>query len=80
MKFVNIHYFALLRDCAGKESEQLEVSCHNYGELYTLLAEKYGFVLPATMIQVAVNDEFSSLDCAIEDAAKIVFIPPVSGG
>lgn len=80
MKSINIQYFALLRDQAGKEFEQLSVACKTYAELYQLLQDKYHFTLPLKMIQVAVNDEFSHLERDLEEGARVVFIPPVAGG
>lgn len=80
MKSINIQYFALLREEAGKEKESLSVPCKTYAELYTQLQEKYKFTLPISMIQVAVNDEFSHLNHEIAEGARVVFIPPVAGG
>lgn len=80
MKSVSVQYFALLREEAGKDLEEISVPCLTYGELYTHLREKYQFTLPLEMIQVAVNDEFSSLTSLITAGERIVFIPPVAGG
>jgi molybdopterin synthase sulfur carrier subunit len=80
MKSVEVRYFALLRELAGKEREILKINCETYGELYCQLADRYSFSLPLAMIQVAVDDEFSQLDQPISDGVKIVFIPPVAGG
>ena len=80
MKSIKIRYFASLRESAGRESEDLEIECATYGELYTHLASKYRFILPVKMIQVAVNDAFTKLDALIEDGTTVVFIPPVAGG
>ena len=80
MKSINVQYFALLREQAGIEKEQLSVPCKTYGELYLHLKDKHHFTLPIEMIQVAVNDEFSVLNQEILDGARIVFIPPVAGG
>lgn len=80
MKSVNIQYFALLRDQSGKDQESLSVPCRTYEDLYRHLQEKYSFTLPAKMIQVAVNDEFSQLHQEITEGARVVFIPPVAGG
>lgn len=80
MKLINIHYFALLKDQAGKEQESLEVELNTYRELYLYLANKYQFSLEDKLVQVAVNDEYSSLDSTISHQAKVVFIPPVAGG
>jgi molybdopterin converting factor subunit 1 len=80
MKSINVQYFALLREQAGLEKEELTVPCKTYGELYQLLQEKHNFTLPLEMIQVAVNDEFSHLNHEITEGSRIVFIPPVAGG
>lgn len=80
MKSVNVQYFALLRDQAGKDSETVQVECKTCADLYTELSGKYQFTLPLKMIQVAVNDEFSKLNQEITDGDRIVFIPPVAGG
>jgi sulfur-carrier protein len=80
MKSVRIRFFALFREQAGIEQESVTVDCQTYSELYTWAAEKYGFTLPAEMIQLAVNDEFAPLDQKIQEGSQVVFIPPVAGG
>lgn len=80
MSLINVHYFALFREKAGKDQEELTHNVSTYSELYQNLSLKYGFNLPADMIQVAVNDEFASMSDVIVPQSKIVFIPPVAGG
>jgi molybdopterin converting factor subunit 1 len=80
VKSVNIKYFAQLRELSGKNDETINVDVETYGELYSFLASKYNFPLPQSMIQIAVNDEYSTFGAPIEANARIVFIPPVSGG
>jgi sulfur-carrier protein len=80
MSSINIHYFALLREKSNKDQESLTTLSKTYEELYEELSEKYNFSLPASMIQVAVNDEFISMRDLIQDNSKVVFIPPVAGG
>ena len=79
-KKVNIKYFALLRDQAKVESETHESTSKTYSELYEELKKVHGFTLDSSMIQIAVNDEFIDKNSTIEDGAKVVFIPPVTGG
>ncbi len=76
---IKVQYFALFREQAKCESEELLFE-GTHGELYSQLAQKYGFNLPARMIQVASNDEFTLLDKPVTPGSKIVFIPPVAGG
>ncbi len=79
MSSVNIRYFALLREKAGMESEVMNFD-GTHEELYKYLSEKYNFGLPHNMVQVAVNDEFTSMNAKVIDESRIVFIPPVAGG
>jgi molybdopterin synthase sulfur carrier subunit len=80
MPAINICYFALLREKAGVEEETFHTQTQTYGELFDELSAKYQFALPSSMIQVAVNDEFSSMSALLQEGAKVVFIPPVAGG
>ncbi len=80
MKSIKVHYFAMLKDFSKLDSEQMNVTCDNYLELYQLLQKKYHIDLPVSLVQVAVNDEFAQMSDSITDEAKIVFIPPVAGG
>lgn len=80
MSLINVHYFASFREKAGIDQEELSHNLKTYAELYQNLSLKYGFSLPPDMIQVAVNDEFASMNDLIVQNAKVVFIPPVAGG
>lgn len=77
---INVCYFALLREKAGVDEELIQTSTQTYAELYEELSQKYHFGIPASMIQVAVNDEFSSMNEIVLSNVKVVFIPPVAGG
>ncbi len=76
---VRVDYFAMLRECAGREQETLETAAATPQELYRELARQRG--LPAqTGLKVAVNDEFRTWDFQLSDGDRVVFIPPVAGG
>ncbi len=79
MPLVDIKYFAILKEKAGVSSEEI-IFEGTYSELYESLSKKYNWDLPCDMIQVAVNDEFTSMNQEVLSNAKIVFIPPVAGG
>jgi molybdopterin synthase sulfur carrier subunit len=80
MHAIKIRYFAMLREKAQVSEEQLETSAVTYADLYQELNQRYDFGLPPRMVQVAVNDEFMSLDSKIIPNSSVVFIPPVAGG
>jgi molybdopterin synthase sulfur carrier subunit len=80
VKPISIRYFALLREEAGKDFEEISTEAMTYGDVYQNLQGKYQFTLPVSMIRVAVNDEFCRMNDQVLAGAKIVFIPPVAGG
>lgn len=80
MPKLTVEYFASLREQAGIEREELTSLASTYGELYEELRRKHGFTLPLSMIQLAVNDEFSALDNPCVEGVNVVFIPPIAGG
>lgn len=80
MSSINVHYFASLREQTGLEQESCANDFQSHKELYAMLAAKYSFTLPPEMIQVAVNDEFASMDDKLIPGSKVVFIPPMAGG
>ncbi len=80
MKSIKVRYFAQFKELAGVESEMLTTEVQTYSELYETLKNKYHFQLPAEMVQVAVNDEFSLGSHSIHEGDQVVFIPPVAGG
>ena len=76
---VTVLYFASLREAAGVEREQLPLPA-SPADLYSQLAERYGFSLPAAKLRVAVDGAFARWDSPLHDGCEIAFIPPVSGG
>ena len=79
MKTVRIDYFAVLREHAGKESEERSTAATTAGDLFAELSNEYSFP-ELSSVKVAVNDEFSQWDAEISEGDSVVFIPPVAGG
>ena len=79
-KCVTIQYFAVFREKAQKDLEELTTDAETAGDFYQELANKYGFNMGAKHIRVAINDDFGSMNQKIETGDTLVFIPPVSGG
>ena len=78
---VSVRYFAMLRDLAGRSSEQVDIeSCTTASQVYMRLAEKYSFPLSLNEIRMAVNDDFATTDHRLNGGDSLAFIPPVSGG
>lgn len=77
---INIQYYALLREQAGRSSESLLTTAGTPRELYQELKGRYPFSLAAEMLRVAVNSEFGDWEQRLQDSDSVVFIPPVAGG
>ena len=81
MEQVSVTYFAILKEEAGKDKEDIPLETGDTGAaIYLRLAEKYGFPLSLRDIRVAVGDEFVSADKELKNGDCLAFIPPVAGG
>jgi molybdopterin converting factor subunit 1 len=80
MPRLQLQYYALLREEAGRQSETVETSATTPAALYAELARRHGFRLPASQLKVAVNSAFTDWDRPLRDGDEVVFIPPVAGG
>lgn len=79
MKRIRIEYFAILRELAGRDDEELQTAAGTAAGLYAELAGRYGFP-EAGRMKVAINDEFEDWETALSEGDSVVFIPPVAGG
>ena len=79
-KTLEVEYFALFRERAGVGRETVCVEAGTPAELFALLRERHGGLLPLRNMKVAVNDEMAALTTPLEDGDRVLFFPPVSGG
>ncbi len=77
---LNIQYYALMREQAGRSEETLDTSAATPSDLYRELTARHGFTLSLNQVKVAVNGEFSDWSRALRAGDAVVFIPPVAGG
>lgn len=77
---INVQYYALLREQAGRSSESLVTAAVTPRELYEELRGRYPFSLAPEMLRVAVNSEFGDWGQRLSEGDSVVFIPPVAGG
>jgi molybdopterin-guanine dinucleotide biosynthesis protein A len=75
-----IEYFAILREQAGCREENVVSPAVTPRELYDELQARHGFSLDASLLRVAINDEFGDWTHPLAEGDRIVFIPPVAGG
>jgi molybdopterin-guanine dinucleotide biosynthesis protein A len=77
---LTVHYYALLREQAGRSEEQLVSTARTPRELYQELAQRHPFTLTADLLRVAVNAEFAEWTVPLAAGDVVVFLPPVAGG
>lgn len=77
---VDVQYYALLREQAGRSAESVTTAARTARELYDELREKHRFTLPGELLRVAVNAEFGDWSQPLVEGDSVVFIPPVAGG
>jgi molybdopterin-guanine dinucleotide biosynthesis protein A len=80
LRALQVRYFAILREQAGRSSEQLHTHAATPEELYEELRRRYGLTLERQYLRVAVNDDFGDWDAPLNDGDTVVFLPPVAGG
>ena len=79
-KNIQVQYYALLREQAGRSDEALVTTARTPRELYEELKGRHPFSLAPEMLRVAVNAEFGEWTQLLADGDSVVFIPPVAGG
>ena len=79
-RHLRVRYFALLREQAGRGSEELETRARNPRELYQQLCSQRGLTLAPQFLRVAVNEEFGDWLTPLDDGDTVAFLPPVAGG
>ncbi len=80
LRRLRVRYFALLREQAGRSSEDIETRASTPRELYEELRHRHGLTLAPEFLRVAVNDEFGDWRAPLADGDTVVFLPPVAGG
>jgi molybdopterin converting factor subunit 1 len=76
---IRIEYFAILRERAGCNTEEVETNAGTAAELFEELRTRYQFP-EMGQLKVAINDEFGDWNACLADGDSVVFIPPVAGG
>jgi len=77
---LHVRYFALLREQAGRSTEELETEALTPQQLYEQLQHRHGLTLAPQLLRVAVNDEFGDWHAPLADGDTVAFLPPVAGG
>ena len=80
MKSIEVHYYAILRDQAGRRTERVDTDATTAADLFDELAARHGLALARDAMRVAINEEFGDWRHALESGDRVVFIPPGAGG
>lgn len=80
MKWVDVRYFAALRDSRGVSEETVETAATTVKELYLELAELHGLKVNANLIRFVKVDSFCEATEPVISGDIIEFLPPASGG
>jgi len=80
LRRVKVRYFALLREQAGRGSEDLQTAARTPQELYEQLQRERGLQLALQYLRVAINDEFGDWQQPLAEGDTVAFLPPVAGG
>jgi molybdopterin converting factor subunit 1 len=80
MNKIQVRYFAILREQAGKTEEAVSTTATTPAALFTELQKRYPFTLATEQLKVAINAEFRDWHTQLRDGDSVVFIPPVAGG
>jgi molybdopterin-guanine dinucleotide biosynthesis protein A/molybdopterin converting factor small subunit len=77
---VQVQYFALLREQAGRSAETVRTRAHDARQLYEELRITRALKLRPEQLRVAINEEFADWSQTLADGDSVVFLPPVAGG
>ena len=80
MTTVQVQYYAILREQAGRSEERVDTTTTTPAALYEELRARHGFGLERSQLRVAIDGEFADWNSALTAGTRIVFIPPVAGG
>ena len=78
--WVDVLYFASLREQAGMPGERVETGARDLRGLYDELRDTRGLSFPIDRLRASMDGAFAAWDTPLREGAEIVFLPPVSGG
>ena len=81
---ITVQYYASLRQIAGKEEEQFDLSGETtlakLADIIAATQPKIGEMLKEKKVAVSVNLDIVSLDTVVRDGDELALLPPFSGG
>ena len=81
---IDVLYFAWLRERIGLSGETIETQASSVADLIAELSRREDRYAAAfadlSAVRVAVDQELSELDAALEGVREVAFFPPMTGG
>jgi len=79
---VRLLFFAVLRDIAGSDEQELAVGeGTTAGDVWESLRRTYARLAAYTQPpMIAINESYATPDAVLRDGDELAFIPPVAGG
>ena len=77
---IQVRFFAVLREQAGKSVVDLVTTAATPAALYGELQAGQGLTFPANLVRVSVNERYVTMETPLQPGDRVVFIPPVAGG
>ena len=77
---VTVRYFALFREQAGLDAEQLSGDFASAADVFAASAGAHGIDEPRRHCKVAINDALAEWSDAVADGDTLLLFPPVAGG
>jgi len=77
---VNVRFFAVLREQAGRSALALETAALTPADLYAELQATYPLTFPVALLRVSLNERYAEMTAPLTAGDRVVFIPPVAGG
>ena len=78
--WVEVLYFAGLREMTGVANERVETAARDLRGLYAQLQSMRGLGFPAERLRASMDGAFVPWDTPLREGAEVAFLPPVSGG
>ena len=77
---IQVRFFAVLREQAGKSALDVETAAANPGTLYDELQASHALTFPRHLLRVSVNERYADMAAPLAAGDRVAFIPPVAGG
>ena len=77
---LQVQYFAILREQAGRSAETLDSSAPDARALFEELRGSRQLHLRPEQLRVAINDQFAEWSQRLNAGDRVAFLPPVAGG